>query len=232
MKTGILVHGCHLGAYDWRGIAWGHPAQQQLGRIPKAVLVALQHDAECIVFGTGASEKTVTRDGVAVTCKEGEYTRDYLLAHFEDLHGFEVFRDVELGPLKRRIAAISQAEIASQNTREEIRNGARLLRQAGVERILLVTSPTHISRCIRDACSVFEAEEFAAYRRELYATPSDTCYLGYRAEDVVVFEPPHRADRHSHPTHLNVQRVLQIPEKQLVRFLRKLNDLLQDEFSV
>ena len=25
MKTGILVHGCNLGAENWRHIAWGDP---------------------------------------------------------------------------------------------------------------------------------------------------------------------------------------------------------------
>ena len=41
MKTGVLVHGCHLGALNWRGIMWGDPPDE-LGRIPKAVSVALQ----------------------------------------------------------------------------------------------------------------------------------------------------------------------------------------------
>src|SRR5262245_51783312 len=85
MKTVILVHGCHLGAYDWRGIAWGHAGKQQLGRIPRAVLSVLHDKAELMVFGTGASQKSVDMNGTSVMKREGEYTRDYMLGHFEDL---------------------------------------------------------------------------------------------------------------------------------------------------
>ena len=76
MRTGVLVHGCHLEAFDWRGIVWGSPPHE-LGRIPTAVYVAVKEDAEVIVFGTGASE----RGGK----KESEVTREYMLEHFRGL---------------------------------------------------------------------------------------------------------------------------------------------------
>lgn len=31
-RTGVLVHGCHLGAKGWRNIMWGDEQQQRLGR--------------------------------------------------------------------------------------------------------------------------------------------------------------------------------------------------------
>lgn len=31
-RTGVLIHGCHLGAKQWRSIMWGDEQQQRLGR--------------------------------------------------------------------------------------------------------------------------------------------------------------------------------------------------------
>ena len=56
MKTGVLVHGCNLNIENWRHVAWGDPPNEP-GRIPQGLLVACQFQAECIVFGTGASKK-------------------------------------------------------------------------------------------------------------------------------------------------------------------------------
>lgn len=32
VRTGVLIHGCHLGAKGWRSIMWGDMRQQRLGR--------------------------------------------------------------------------------------------------------------------------------------------------------------------------------------------------------
>lgn len=32
VRTGVLIHGCHLGAKRWRSIMWGDEQQQRLGR--------------------------------------------------------------------------------------------------------------------------------------------------------------------------------------------------------
>lgn len=232
MKTGILVNGCHLAAYDWRGIAWGHPKRNELGRIPKGVQVALQEKAERLVFGTGASSRTVEEKGVSVTKLEGEFTLDFLKSHLNDLGQFDSFADADLDAIRTLIEAIAVVEVESQNTAEEVRNAARRFLQEGIERMVIVSSPTHLPRCLRDACVALEGDEFRCLRQNLLVTPSDSPYLGSRAENVVIFEPPHRADRHSQPLHLNVQRLLRIPDKNLDRFLRRLDGILQDEFQV
>lgn len=232
MKTGVLVHGCHLDAYDWRGIVWGYPKDGLMGRAPKGVLIAHQEQAELIVFGTGASSRVVERDGRELTMKEGEYTLDYLLGHFDELAQFPAFAGLDLSALRERVTAIGQAESRSQNTREEVREAAELFLERGIERVVLVSSPTHISRCIRDAYAALEGPGFEGLRQNLFATPSDSGYLGARAEDVVIFEPPHRADRHSAPIHLNVQRILRIPPDELDGFLKKLDRMLQEQFRV
>lgn len=232
MKTGVLVHGCHLDAYDWRGIVWGYPNKAQLGRVPKGVLVAHQHQAELLVFGTGASVRTVERDGATREMKEGEYTLDYLLRHFEQLAEFEPFAELDVVSLRARIEQIARAETRSQNTREEVRFAAEQFLEAGIEQMILVSSPTHISRCLRDAYTALEDSRFGPLRHHLYATPSDSPYLGSRAEDVVIFEPPHRADRHSAPIHINVSRILRIPSDELDSFLKRLDRMLQEDFRV
>ncbi|MEW6741362.1 MAG: hypothetical protein AB1486_01270 [Planctomycetota bacterium] len=222
MKTGIVVHGCHLGAFDWRGIVWGTPPHE-LGRIPAAVHVAIREDADLLVFGTGASE----RNGR----KEGDYSRNYMLEHFASLAEFECFRGVDLPAQEERIESISRAECTSQNTPQELEAAGRLFLEHGIEKVILVSSPTHIVRCLRDALHVYSRPPLLALRRNLYAAASDSSYLGGRVEDVVVFEPPHRGDRGSFLTHYIVKRILKIPESRMEPFLRELDALLE-EFAV
>ena len=213
----MLVHGCHLGALNWRGIMWGNPPEE-MGRIPKAVSVALQEEADVMVLGTGASEK----DGK----KEGEYTRDYMLDKFLELSAFSWFSDTALEEARDRLAAISICECCSQNTLEEMEEAARIFKNMGVQKIILVSSPTHISRCIRDALVVLHTPELAGLRRHLYAAASDTSYLGGRVEDVVIFEPPHRGDQQAFLTHYVVKRIFKIPETDMPGFLKDLDILL------
>jgi hypothetical protein len=217
MKSGVLVHGCHLGALNWQGIMWGHPPDE-LGRVSKGVAVALQENAEVLIFGTGASEKDRK--------KEGEYTRDYLLDNFFKLKAFACFAAMDLEEAQARIASIAIPECRSRNTREEMEEAARIFLEREVEKVVLVSSPTHISRCIRDALVVFQDARYTGLRGHLYAAASDTSYLGGRVEDVVIFEPPHRGDQQAFFTHYVVNRIFKIPEDQMPGFLKDLDVLL------
>ncbi len=217
MNTGVLVHGCHLWALNWQGIMWGHPPDE-LGRVSKGVAVALMEDAEVLIFGTGASEKNKK--------KEGEYTRDYLLDNFFKLKAFSTFEDLDLERARERIASIAIPECRSRNTREEMGEAARIFLDREVEKVILVSSPTHISRCIRDALVVFQDGRYSGLRKYLYAAASDTSYLGGRVEDVVIFEPPHRGDQQAFLTHYVVKRIFKIPEEQMPGFLNELDVLL------
>jgi hypothetical protein len=213
----VLVHGCHLGAMNWRGIMWGNPPDE-LGRITKAVSVALQEEAAVMVFGTGASEL----EGK----KEGEYTRDYMLEFFPTLGEFSAFKGIDLEKARDLMAAISVVECTSQNTRQEMEAASRIFLEHDVEKVILVSSPTHISRCIRDALVVFHDPRLARLRKHLYAAASDTSYLGGRVDDVVIFEPPHRGDQQAFLTHYVVKRIFKIPEDDMPGFLKDLDVLL------
>lgn len=232
MKTGVLVHGCHLQAYDWRRIAWGYPDSGELGRATKGLLVAHQEDAELLVFGTGASKRAIELNGESRTLLEGEYTLDYLRRHLGELNEFPAFQKIDLAELSARLERTARLASRSRNTREEVTEAAEMFLEAGLERMILVSSPTHISRCVRDAYTALEEPRFARLRYQLFATPSDSSYLGSRAEDVVIFEPPHRADRHSAPIHLNVSRILRIPPPELDGFLQRLDRMLSEDFRV
>ncbi|CAN0523330.1 unnamed protein product, partial [Laminaria digitata] len=71
--------------------------------------------------------------------------------------------------------------------------------QENCDRIILVSSPTHLPRCLRDACSLGQEEEEEEERRRrwrpvILASPSGTSYADYGPDDVAIVEPPHRGD--------------------------------------
>lgn len=208
MKTGVLVHGFHLQAKNWKHIVWGEPPDL-LGRIPRGVLVALEEKAEVMVFSTGASEK----DGK----KEAEYTRDYLLEHFSELAEFPSFRNINLEEARKKIEQIMTLELESQNTAEEVAYAGRIFQTAGVEKVILVSSPTHISRCLRDAYVVFSQDgELRGLNQNLFATPSQTDWADPR--EVVIIEPLARPDM---PLQSLTSHILTFLFKRLYKFPKR-----------
>lgn len=257
-KTGILVHGYNLHAGQWEDVTWGTPPER-IGRVPMGVLVAQSEQADVMVFGSGASEK----DGLL----ESEAATRLLWERFDELAGFAVFKgwETELtrppaaSRFRQRIESILHLDRTSKNTRDEIAHAGRVFIDRDVERVILVSSPTHLPRCLRDACAIYgEDGDLSGLLRELYAAPSITGYPGYTAEDVAIFEPPHRPDRPGgvdsrvganrrtvkdhpdrpvrpdRPDHPGadlsrvVARAHDIPENQRERFIRRLDDLLQE----
>ncbi len=227
-KTGILVHGFNLNAERWESVAWGEPPDQA-GRVPMGVFVALSEQADVMVFGSGAS----TRDGLL----ESEATARLMRDRFDELAGFSIFESY-LPVMKKsdtscryrqRIESILHLDTVSRNTREEIAHAGRIFVDQGVERVILVSSPTHLPRCLRDACTIYEVDgELSRLRHGLYAAPSVTGYAGHTAADVVIFEPPHRPDRSGLNISGVVARVHDIPETGQERFIQRLDDLLAE----
>lgn len=203
MKTGVLVHGFHLQAENWEKIVWGKPPNL-LGRAPKGVMVALEENADIIVFGTGASVK----DGK----KEAEYTRDYLLEHFLELVEFWALEGIDLAEAKEKISQIAKLEIKSQNTFQEPRFAADIFRRANAERIIIVSSPTHISRCLRDALMVFD-------REDVIAQPSHTGWAD--ASEVIIIEPPYRPDRQKSNLHSFVKKLMALSSDEQEEIIKK-----------
>jgi hypothetical protein len=221
---GIVVHGCHLQADSWEDIVWGIPPHQ-LGRLPHAAHLAWEERAhvKCVVFGTGASTASDGR-------LEGQYTLDLLLERMERLREFDAFRTVPLPQLEQLIRRIAVAEVESTNTVEEVRCALRLLSAAACHRAVLVSSPTHLPRCLACACRV-EEEEPDLFDGSVWASPSDTSYHNFSASDVVVVEPPHRGDRdHSLdrlPFHEMVKRSYRVSSQKREGFLEEFDKLLK-----
>lgn len=241
MKTGVLVHGCNLLIENWRHVAWGDPPDR-LGRIPQGIMVAAEHDAEAIVFGTGASSKTFRLGDSDKTGKElleADYSLEYLITHFASLAKFEpIVKRIpqladanEIEQFKEKILQRVVIDNESQNTVEEIRHAGRIFVERGIERVILVSSPSHVVRCLRDAAAIYQNDpQFGSLANEIYACPSTTCYEGTTAGDVVVIEPPHRPDRHVVPTHRRIQRMLTLQKlsyDDLVSLIEEFDDLLQ-----
>ncbi len=230
-KTGVLVHGYNLNAKQWESVAWGEPPDRT-GRVPMGVFAALCEQAEVMVFGSGASSK----NGLL----ESEATVRLLRERFDELAEFSIFAhvlpdlgDPEIaGRYREQVESVLRLDTESQNTREEIARAGRVFVDEGVDRIVLVSSPTHLPRCLRDACAIFaENRNLSRFRHGLYAAPSVTGYPGYSAADVTIFEPPHRPDRSEANLSKMVARIHNLPAASRGRFIQRLDGLLA-EFDV
>ena len=193
MKIGILVHGCHVDAVDWRKLEWGEPPYK-LGVLPMMALIVLNAGIENvagIVFGTGASEK----DGH----KESEYTKRFLLENMGKLGDFELIKSHARFQSKRDLVSLGRlfrgiiCETKSDNTDEEVANAAKIFSELGVSEVKQVTCGSHAPRCQLTALKVRAAGGIP--HRQLWSCyGDDMSFAGSAVNDVVVIEPPHRGD--------------------------------------
>lgn len=198
MKTCIVIHGCDLRVTNWEQIIWGDPNNGMFGRVP----LALKLWAECGVgtllhWGTGASAK----DGFS----ESEYTYQYAIRNAGSLEQFMGHDSYEIEAM---LQPCSIFDTVSLNTKDELRSVFSI---DSISRMVLVSSPTHISRCLRDATAL----RLSTQRNiRITAEVSDTSYAESKPEDVLIIEPPHRADRSSLRFNLLLKRVLKFREHQ------------------
>ncbi len=240
MKSGVVIHGCNLHIENWRHVAWGDPPHRP-GRIPQGVLEAVRFDAAVIVMGTGASREPFhfgTDPDADVELVEAEYSLRYLQEFFDELGGFGPLRETlgaadseSFSGYRQTVLDRIELDLESRNTIEEIENASNIFLQHDIEQVILVSSPSHIVRCLRDAADLYSRRKrFARFRCNLLAIPSVTCYEGSTPGDVVVIEPPHRPDRHVLPTHRRIQRMLELQRmsgEDLVSLIEDFDQLLQ-----
>lgn len=182
-KTAVFIMGHHLQADDWRGVVWGDPATPgKQGRIARGLIEALRWDADLIMMGTGGSEK----NGAV----EADLMYEAAQGGIESLPEFSSVPDPKAWFVQRAVK-----EKSSKNTREEIIADANIALERGIERIVLVSSPSHILRAYKTAMSVFSKDErLSPFLHDLYAVASDVPYAGSTIDDVEIVEPPHRGD--------------------------------------
>lgn len=169
-KTGVLCHGYHCQADEWERVVWGDPASGRLGRVPAALRIAQQEQACAIVFGTGASKDPQTGELESVRtlaiarerCANSGLRRDFPSSF-----------DSQSAALSAAHLDGALADTKSLNTRSELREAAKIFKGMGVTRVVLVTSPTHLPRCLRDAEAIFASERFLRHG-VLLGVPSDT----------------------------------------------------------
>lgn len=188
LRVGVLCNGRHVGTEDWEGVVWGRPPK--MGQIPKAIQAVIDFEAVLLVFGTGASEK----DGV----KEAQVMINFMLENSNKLTAFPFFQKMteqDILGLHNLLRSITLAETTSKNTVEEFIATMQIFQNHGIELIVDVTSPTHASRCMRDAIDAIErAGSNLTPPHGVMVLPAETHYSGYSIGDVVISEPPHRGD--------------------------------------
>lgn len=196
-KIAILIHGYHLESEEWENIVWGDPQNGKLGRAPRGIQLAVREKADLIFWGGGASEKD--------NKKESQHIFEYAVKHGSQLPEFAGMDNQEI---ERKLKDISHIDIEAQDTRQEVGNAEVLCHERGITRIILVSSPTHISRCLLEAEKLRTEGKFHGV--EVFATSSDTCYAHTTPSDVFIIEPPHRGDRPKVFLNLTLKGISQI----------------------
>jgi len=146
-RVGVLVHGFDLGGEDWEQVVWGSPKEGRLGRVSHGLLLAGRFDATVVLLGSGG---TCDENGVS----EAVWTRSHALAHVSDLAA-QPYANVGAirRMLKRRVILLEDA----RNTLDELEAARVLFRRHSIDTVIVVSSPTHAPRCLRDAARVFGA---------------------------------------------------------------------------
>lgn len=213
-KTALLIHGYHTGAVAWEKTIWGAPPGT-LGQVPRGALLVHEYDPDLIVFGSG-----IAAPGGKT---EGQYTREYLLRHVDELSRFDAFGQVDIGALRSTLEARSVFLRHASNTLEEFSESAPLLLGRGIERLILVSNKSHTPRALLTALKVMDQGDMPTL--EVLAVPSDVEPPTMPVADVVVFEPPHRPDRVNVNISAEIKKILDIPQEKLAAFRDELSSL-------
>jgi len=254
-RIGILVHGFNWKADGWEHVVLGNPGTKETGRSSHAIalvskLLSLKENCiKCIYWGSGVK--------AANPLLEGEYTLKRQLTAFDELSVFPEFDGLsptEFEILKKYIKTVSLTCHKSINTRTEIETAFEVFKEMNITQIILVSSPIHMPRCLRDASSYLlkkhsESQHSSAvhaigqsggqahsnWNPVLLASPAKVCFPGTVMSDVVVVEPAHLphgidlerklvAERLS--LNMLVKRCFAITHESKQSFLTEFNDLL------
>lgn len=182
----MLIHGCHLQA-NQKGKKWEYLAYGVMddglpsldGRAAMGIKIAFEEGAERIFFGTGASDIA----GV----KEGQYTYIWALDHVDDL---AELLGIDAAELRMYLERVSVLDLESQNTTQELQINIATAMKEGLEKMIIVSSPWHIQRCLTEALKIS-----ATMRADGHTVPDIRAAGSYGStEGIVIIEPSHRGD--------------------------------------
>jgi hypothetical protein len=193
-KVGILVHCRHLETVAWEELVYGIPAEDKLGDLATLARVVLTLEptekVEAIVIGRGPSWK----DGL----NEGEYTKQFLINHFEELRVFPrlqpLLNDSERVQAFEKLVKEIIVTPEIKNTVAEVETAAKLFAEKGVEKVVQICAASHASRCIKE--QAVARSHGAINKNQLWQTvATDMTYHNTKPEDIAVIEPLHRRDQ-------------------------------------
>lgn len=203
-KTLIFVHGFHLQADNWHAVVWGEPQRGVYGRVPRAIQIAGGREGVVLCIGSGGS----VQNGLT----EAEVSLAQLHAQYEDIP--ESVWGMAHANVRAYLERVVLLQKVATTTAEEVQVAMNLCIGEDISEVILVSSPTHISRCLLDAEKLRTKPQFAHVR--VWATASDVSYAGYGPGDVVVVEPPHRGDMPQVEFHKNAKNILQLMRSEKV----------------
>lgn len=193
--VGVLVHGFDLGAEDWEEVVWGTPREGRLGRVPHGLLLARRFKATTLILGSGG-----TCDELGVS--EAERTRAHAIQHLSELSRLP---NADVRALRRLLQRDVVLLETARNTRQELEAARVVFRRRGIDTVVIVSSPTHAPRCLRDASLVFGSR--SASSAECPTILASPCLTDFGCGGATVIEPQHRSDR---PHWLDADPALQL----------------------
>jgi hypothetical protein len=217
----------------WEELVWGEPDKGLMGTLPKLVqLLLIENSNEPItdiLMYTGPSRK----DGLT----EGEYSKKYLLDHFEQLKDFpqlnlllEKLSDEERTALKSQLDEHIHAKEQLVNSADEVLNAARYFEEHGITKVYQIAVASHAPRCI-------QLQALVRYRHQIppeqfwYTIAADTTFAGTAPNDVIVAEPPHRGDDPAFGVHPSItdllKRYYKLPYEARQPFLKAVESALE-----
>ncbi len=194
IKVGVLLHVYHLHSEDWERLVWGDPERNELGvgaKLFEYLLTTPPNAPIHTVIYNGPSRK----QGLS----EGEYTLRFLQDKQHHLPDFPKLKSLYDSASSRvratfadRVGQIYVGESIA-DTYDEIHRAALYFQQLGVTYIVHIAAATHAPRCIQLQAKVRE-DGFIPSDQLWCTVSSDRPFAGRKASDVLVVEPPHRAD--------------------------------------
>jgi hypothetical protein len=195
IKNGILLHVYNLQTKDWEYITWGDPGADKFGTITQLaytlLTIPVNEQVTSIVY-SGPS----TKDGLT----EGQYTKQYLLDRIHELDEFPSLKILlsELSPndydvFVRRIQELIVGPLL-KNTLDEVLFAAEFFNEEpAVDKVFQISVAGHAPRCLKNQLIAREESKIPK-RQPWHVIAGDTDFLGDKLDDVVIIEPPHRAD--------------------------------------
>lgn len=193
----VLIHGHHLQAPEWEKLVWGEAGLSRVGRIPRGIEVAFRENAELIIWGTGASTDPATGQ------KEAEYTQSFARTRFAELAAYTGATEEEILSL---IDTRSLLSLETTTTKDETHEALKACQERGIGTLYLVSSPTHVPRCLLTAIQ-FEEESKGMV---LCGVAAETTVPFWHPKDVAIVEPAHRPDRSEAPMNLLAKRMARV----------------------